>query len=193
MQKELHDAILDGTLEVFNQKGLKFTMDDIAKHLKISKKTIYKIFADKEELFLDMVDYLFDFIKESERKVMEDPELGTLEKIRKILGVLPEGYREIDLRKLYELKEKFPNTYRRVEERLETGWENTMELLEQGIREGVIRPLPLCLVKMMLEAALEQFFQRDILIVNNLTYGDALDTVVDILVDGIAVRGKVGG
>ena len=146
--------------------------------------------ADKEELFLDMVDYLFDFIKESERKVMEDPKLGTLDKIRKILGVLPEGYREIDLRKLYELKEKFPNTYRRVEERLETGWENTMELLEQGIREGVIRPLPLCLVKMMLEAALEQFFQRDILIVNNLTYGDALDTVVDILVDGIAVRGR---
>lgn len=193
MQKELHDAILNGTLEVFNQRGLKFTMDDIARHLKISKKTIYKIFADKEELFLDMVDYLFDFIKESERKVMEDPNLGTLEKIRKILGVLPEGYREIDLRKLYELKEKFPNTYRRVEERLETGWENTMELLEQGIREGVIRPLPLCLVKMMLEAALEQFFQRDILIVNNLTYGEALDTVVDILVDGIAVRGQVDG
>lgn len=186
MQKEIRETILNGTLEVFNQKGLKFTMDDIAKQLGMSKKTLYKAFADKEELFLAMVDYLFDFVKMSEQEVMQDPKLTTLEKIRKILGVMPEGYQNIDLRKLYELKDKYPVIYRHVEERLETGWENTMELLERGIQEGVIRPVPLFLVKMMLEAAVEQFFQRDILIANDLSYGEALDQVVEILVYGIA-------
>ena len=188
MNTELRKTILNGTMEVFNQKGLKFTMDDIAKQLSISKKTIYKVFPDKEKMFLLMVDYLFDGIKNAEDEVMRDKNLTTIEKIRKILGVMPESYRDIDLRKLYQLKERFPNTYKRVEERLETGWENTIMLIERGIKEGVIRPIPICLVKMMLEASLEQFFQRDILIVNDLSYGEALDNVVEILVNGIAVR-----
>lgn len=187
-KQELRQKIFGGTIVVFNQKGLKFTMDDVAKELGISKKTIYKVFPDKEKMFLLMVDYLFDGIKNAEDEVMHDKNLTTIEKIRKILGVMPESYRNIDLRKLYQLKERFPNTYRRVEERLESGWENTIALIEKGIKEGVIRPLPICLVKMMLEASLEQFFQRDILIVNNLSYGEALDHVVDILVNGIAVR-----
>lgn len=55
-------------------------------------------------------------------------------------------------------------------ERLETGWETTISLLEQGMKEGVIRPVKIPIVKMMLEAALEQFFQRDILISNGISY-----------------------
>lgn len=185
---ELREEILEGTLQVFNQKGLKFTMDDIAKRLQISKKTIYTVFRDKEELFLAMVDYLFDTIKESERKVVEDTSLTTLEKVRTILGVMPEGYREVDFRQLYLLKDKYPRIYRQVECRLETGWEPTISLIEQGIEEGVIRPVKIPILKMMMEAALEQFFQRDILIRNQLSYQQALQEVVEILVDGITTK-----
>ena len=184
----LRESILEGTITVFKQKGLKFTMDDIARQLGMSKKTIYTVFDDKESLFLDMVDYLFDSIKESERQVVEDETLDTLEKVRKILGVMPESYRNIDFRQLYPLKEKYPKTYAKVQERLETGWETTIGLIEQGIAEGVIRPVEIPLVKLMLEAALERFFQSDILLRHNISYHDALDQVVDILVNGIAVR-----
>ena len=185
---ELRETILEGTLEVFNRKGIKFTMDDIARTLNISKKTIYTVFEDKNALFMDMVDYLFDSIKESEQQVLTDESLGTLEKIKKILGVMPEGYKNVDFRQLYMLKDKYPAIYQRVEERLETGWESTISLLEQGMEGGVIRKVSIPLVKMMLEASLEQFFRRDILIRNNLGYTEALEKVVDILVDGIAVH-----
>ena len=37
---DLREQILKGTLQVFNYKGMKFTMDDIAYELGISKKTI---------------------------------------------------------------------------------------------------------------------------------------------------------
>lgn len=182
---ELREAILEGTLEVFNRKGIKFTMEDIAKALNISKKTIYTVFDDKESLFMAMVDYLFDSIKESERQVLRDERLGTLEKIRKILGVMPESYKNIDFRQLYLLRDKYPAIYARVEERLETGWEGTIVLLEQGMEEGVVRRISIPIVKMMLEASLEQFFQRDILIRNNIGYLEALDEVVNVIVDGI--------
>ncbi len=186
---ETRQTILEGTIRAFNRKGLKFTMDDVAKELSMSKKTIYTVFRDKESLFFAMVDYLFDSIKESEQRVLNDESLDTLEKIRKVLGVIPEGYREIDFRQLYLLREKYPAIYQRVEERLETGWENTIALLEQGMREGVVRKVDIPIVKMMMEAAIEQFFQRDILLQNGISYMDALDEVVGILVDGIRTRG----
>lgn len=182
---ELREMILEGTIKAFNRKGLKFTMDDIARELAISKKTIYMVFADKESLFLAMVDYMFDHIKESEEAVVQDTSLSTVEKIKKILGVMPECYKEVDFRQLYLLRERYPAIYKRVEERLETGWETSIALIEQGIAEGVIRPVRIPLLKMMLEAALEQFFQRDILLRNQISYQEALTEVVDILVEGI--------
>ncbi len=185
---ETREKILEATLKVFNQKGLKFTMDDIASELSMSKKTIYTVFRDKETLFFQMVDYCFDHIKESEQRVLNDDSLKTEDKIRAILGVLPEGYKDIDFRNLYLLKDKYPKIYRKVEERLETGWENTIALINQGIEEGAIRPINIAVLKTMLEATLEQFFQRDILIANKISYGDALKDVVDILVDGIIAR-----
>lgn len=181
----LKKDIMEACVKVFNRKGLKFTMDDVAKECRISKKTLYLIFDDKEELFLAMVGYVFDAIKESEQEVLADDSLPTVEKIRRILGVMPESYRDVDFRQLHLLKDKYPTIYRQVEERLESGWEKTIALIEEGIKEGSVKPVPVPLVKMMLEASLEQFFQRDILIRNKLSYTEALKTVVDILVDGI--------
>ena len=103
----LKQQILDGVVSVYRDKGIKFTMDDLAKHLGMSKKTIYLVYRDKKTLFMDMVDHVFDSIKESERKVVEDPKLSTTDKIRKILGVLPDSYKNIDLKQLYILREKY--------------------------------------------------------------------------------------
>ncbi|MDQ8005728.1 MAG: TetR/AcrR family transcriptional regulator [Pedobacter sp.] len=48
---EVRDYIIDGADKLFCQYGFKsVTMDDIAKHLGISKKTIYQNFKDKNEL-----------------------------------------------------------------------------------------------------------------------------------------------
>lgn len=73
------EVILEGTIKAFNEKGLKFTMDDVAKILGMSKKTIYTVFRDKESMFLAMVDYMFDSIKESEQQIVEDDALSTVD------------------------------------------------------------------------------------------------------------------
>lgn len=185
-EQQVH--ILEGTIRVFNKKGLKFTMDDLAKELGMSKKTIYVSYDDKQELFYDMVDYLFENIREKKQEVLNDKKLSTLDKIRKILGVMPESYSEIDFKQLYMLREKYPEVYSKVEEKLETGWEETIALIEQGIKEGVVRDIPIFLIKTMLEASLEQFFARDVLVQNKISYNEALRNVVEILVDGITIK-----
>ena len=184
---EQKERILKGTIQAFNEKGLKFTMDDLARILGMSKKTIYVEFTDKNSLFLAMVDYLFDGIKESEEEIINNTDIDIVDKITTMLGVLPESYKDIDLRQLYMLKDKYPVIYKRVEERFENGWQQTIELLKEAMEEGKVRKVNVDIFKMMMEAALEQFFQRDILIQSRLSYLEALDEVVSILVNGIVV------
>lgn len=187
--KELKEEIMQACVVLFNEKGLKFTMDDVSRYCHISKKTMYLIFNDKEELFLAMVENVFDKVKESEREVLADTSLGTEQKLRKLLGVLPEGYADLDFSLLYSLKDKYPTIYKQVEARLESGWEASVELLEQAKREGIVKKeVHIPIVKLMLEASLEQFFQKDVLVKNRISYKVALNEVVNTIVDGILVR-----
>ena len=46
-------------MAVYKKKGMRFTMDDLAKEMSRSKKTIYTVFRDKKHLFLEEVDFFF--------------------------------------------------------------------------------------------------------------------------------------
>ncbi len=181
----IRNDVMHACIALFNEKGLKFTMDDVAKACGISKKTMYVIYKDKEEMFLAVVDFLFDRIKESEALVLADDSLPTVDKVKKLLGVLPESYMEMDFGKFYVLRDKYPLIFEKVEERLETGWETTIQLLEQGIKEGVLKHVDINIVKLMYEATLEQFFRRDYVKRSGVSYNKTLSQVVDILVEGI--------
>lgn len=57
----MKETILNTSLRLFTQHGFKsITMDDIAKELGISKKTIYQHFVSKNDLVKATVDYVFD-------------------------------------------------------------------------------------------------------------------------------------
>ena len=190
---DMHDTvirneILHSLIGLFNEKGLKFTMDDLAVRLHRSKKTIYACFPDKKQLLDDMVDYIFDAVQESKRQVLEEAAPDTVTQIRKLLSAMPEEYQNVDLRQLYILKEKYPEIYEHVKRRLESDWEPTVRLIRRGMREGVIRDFSIPVFRTMMESTLEQFFKRDVLIENGISYNQALQEVVDILVTGIMVK-----
>ena len=186
MLTETREKILKGTIQVFNKKGLKLTMDDVAEELKISKKTIYKEFKSKDEIFDSMVDYVFDNIKAREQEILESEEYSTLDKIRLLLSAMPASYRNINFQELYPLSDKYPKVYKKLQRRLETGWEPTFRLLEQGKEEGLIRQdADFKIFKIMMEATLERFFQQDVMKGSGTKYNDYLNEVVDILLNGI--------
>jgi len=182
------ERIIEATIDEFNDKGLKFTMNDVAKRLEMSKKTIYTVFEDKETLILETIDYGFSKIKESEQQIIDNNELDILEKIKRVLVVLPDSYKKIDFRQIYAMQSKYPRLYKLIEGRIENGWEATIELLEEGIKEGVIRPIAIPVLKSMVESSIEHFISSTILIQNNITYEQALEEMIDIIIEGIRVR-----
>ena len=180
--------ILLSTIEVFNAHGMRFTMDDIASYMKISKKTIYTVYRSKDDLMLDMVDFIFDNIAVSKGATIEECQESLGDKIKAHLTAMPDAFEKINFTELFSLRDKYPRIYDKVRRRLESGWEPTIALLKQGQEEGVIKKdANLAVFKMMMETSLSAFFESDILKKSGLTYSEGLDLVVDILLDGIKV------
>ena len=181
----MRERILEGALNVFKTRGLKFTMDDLAAELSMSKKTIYTVFDDKNQLLCDMVDYAFDKIKEAEDAIYYNDSLNTIEKIRGILGVLPDGYANFDFETLYQFKDKYPKEYKLLAHRLESGWEKTRELLAKGTEEGSIKNVDFDIFQITYESAVERLIMSDVLEKKKIPYPEAFKSLVNILVDGI--------
>lgn len=180
--------IIEATLDEFNEKSLKFTMEDVAKRLQISKKTIYIVFPDKETLFLETVDYCFRAIKESERKILEEPGMEIVDRIKAILIVIPDRYKNIDWRQIYVMKDKFPAIYEKIEKRIETEWDSTIELLKAGIKLGKLKSISIPVFKIMVERSIEGFISSRVLIDNDISYEKALNDMIDILMEGIEAK-----
>lgn len=187
MITEQRKRVLEAALNVYKTKGVKFTMDDLATELGMSKKTIYTIFRDKGTLLYQMVEFGFDNIKKAEDEVINNPDLDVIGKIKNILGVMPESYIGVDFTQLYLLKGKYPKAYKRMQERLESGWEQTLSLIDQGIEEGVIRDVNKVVFQIAHEATIERFLMGDELQKNKISYMDAMNELVSILVEGILV------
>lgn len=177
--------ILDGTVEVFRKKGSGFTMNDISEELHMSKKTIYTIFRDKESLLYTMVDYFFDTVKKDEKEIWEDDNIGTDEKLIRLLAALPETSRDIDFTSMYEVRDKYPRVEKRIQERLESDWERTLELVKEGVDEGIFRECNLTVFQLAFEAAIERFIKGDELKENKVKYIDALTDLATMMVRGI--------
>ena len=182
---ELKKQIMDTVIDQFNQKGMKFTMDDIAKELHISKKTIYKEFDDKDELFFATIDYGFSAIKQKEAEIIADDSMNLVEKISRLIVCLPDNYKNIDFRRVYQLREEYPRVYMRLAERIESDWEETDKLLLKAMDEGAIRKVPLALIRLMVEGSIERFLSSDELAKTELSYEESLNAMIDVIMNGL--------
>ncbi len=174
-------------MELFRRDGLRFTMQQAAAVMHISKKTIYAVYPSKEALLLDMVDDAFTRIHARKQRILDGP--GTLaEKLRAVIIALPEEYTALDLQQMDLLDEKYPKVAARVREHLETGWEPTLTLLEQAMGAGVIRRVSLPVLQRMVSASIEDFLADRALDAQGISYTDALDEMISILLEGLLVR-----
>ena len=188
MQQEWKDRILDGMVRVYRSKGLRLTMDDLAAELGMSKKSIYAVYRNKTDILVDTVDRIFDAVAAEQARVLADPQLTTVQKLTAIMSVMPAAYGDVDMTQMHELRARFPEAYDRVQARLQSGWEETFRLMDQGVAEGVMRPVDQEMFRLMFVALLEQFFQQDVLVRCRITYQEALRRIADILVNGIIVK-----
>ncbi len=135
---QLKDRILDTAMQAFAAHGLKAVkMDDIAQQLGISKRTLYEIYTNKEDL-------LFEGVKKY-RSVREKELTRLLEANSNVMDVILHAYRM----KVEEFQKTSPQFYEdlvkypRVLEHLENDRNKNhllfLKFLHRGIDEGYFR------------------------------------------------------
>ncbi|MBR7927567.1 TetR/AcrR family transcriptional regulator [Aerococcaceae bacterium zg-ZUI334] len=183
----LEQQIIEQTIRLFQEQGFKFTLDELASRLRISKKTIYQYFSSKEAIFNEVVEYGFAKIQSTKCRILES-NLSTVEKLKSVLIAMPQEFEKIDFRELKNLEKMYPSVNFNLQQHFEADWEPIFALIEQGIHEETIRPININVLKMILTAAFEAFMSSDSLDDSGLTYREALVELVEIVMNGLIMN-----
>lgn len=137
---DLKEKIADHSLQLFSQYGMRsITMDDIAKGLGISKKTIYQYYADKDEIVytatrrhLEMEYQQFEDISKISANAIEE--------IFNISVCISKNLGNVNPSILFELKKYYSKSWSLYEEFKEKAFKSSiMSTLQRGIDEGYFR------------------------------------------------------
>lgn len=157
IKDEVRIKIIEHACKLFLQEGVKdVKMDDIAKQLGISKRTIYEQFTDKKELLFECLSISHKYLRNKILPYLKDQQRNSLEKLLLCYSIYFKILKHInkkfftDLNKYPEVKEE--KLKKEVQnERIFTMW------LEQCIQEGYLRKdVEVKLVRYIIKRDMEQ-------------------------------------
>jgi AcrR family transcriptional regulator len=157
---ELKERIIENASTLFFRNGIKsITMSDIANEMGISKRTLYEVFRDKEQLLEECLDF---------HHAKTDKEIEKLiNNSKNIIDVLMRLYAKnfhqvLSVKFLVnDLKKYHAHLYRRIEERRKEDMCNFIPFLKKGVEQGLIRndinfEILLWLLKIQFNAVLDE-------------------------------------
>lgn len=132
--------ILNGAEELFFKYGIKsVTMEDIAKHLGISKKTIYQFYSDKNEL---VEIFMAERLKENEYecRLIAKNAANVIEIFFALMEHLGVMFSNMNPKLFYDLQKYHPTTWKLFKQ-FKEGFIELMvqDSLKRGMKEGFVR------------------------------------------------------
>ena len=127
-------------VEVFMTYGIKsVTMDDIARHLHVSKKTIYRYVTDKSDLVRRCIDRDCSEVQQRIEQIISERHNAIKENFR-ISSVVIEELRNIHPSIFYDLEKYYPQAVERMYA-MRYGFIRrvVLENLKRGVAEGLYR------------------------------------------------------
>lgn len=179
------EKILYFTHAKFITEGFyKTTMDEIAKDLQISKKTIYKHFESKEDLLSSVCDTRIQMV----HKFMDDIAESDEDSITKFLMILNKQksmamncsavwFRDLDIH-APELRKKFDEV-RSVKIN-----STLVKLLNQGKKEKSIENVPNDILIAALNGAIEAVTHADFILNSKYSFHDAMRITAELFFNG---------
>ncbi len=140
MTDSLKQRIIEKATELYNHVGIKsITMDDVARELGISKKTLYQYVADKKDLVKKVCEHELVKKREAFMKIHK----GNLNAIEEIIGVnklVLRLIKEYNPTKFYDLKKYYPDIYDMIrQDQRDNMYRSMVANLKKGKKEGLFR------------------------------------------------------
>lgn len=136
-KRGLREVILKTAMKAFAEKGIRAVkMDDIAECLAISKRTMYEIYATKEELLYEGVKAFREKRKEKFMELAKEKDL--MEILLKVYHVRVEEANATNPL-FYDDLVKYPRVLRYLNREKKNSREDMMLFFERGVQEGYFR------------------------------------------------------
>lgn len=137
----MREKILDSALEQFTRYGVRaVTMDDVARGLGISKKTIYQDFKDKKELVSSAFKKMLDADSQHLMQMLEGED-GVIENLVFTSKLMRERLSKMNPMVILEIQRYFPETWEIFLDFKENVIRKDIrEVLEKGKKLGYFRP-----------------------------------------------------
>lgn len=134
----LKDRILDAALTLFAERGVRAVkMDDIAKSLQISKRTLYEIYKDKEDLLFEGIRK-YDLIRKEQFRQYAEQAPNVMDIIVEVYRQKAEESKRISAT-FYNDIQKYPRITEYLRQEREQSHERFMAFLRRGVEEGFFR------------------------------------------------------
>jgi AcrR family transcriptional regulator len=137
---EIHQQIFQESFKLFHQYGIKsVSMDDIAKKLSISKKTLYKHFSNKQDLVYQIVSHQAKS-NESDCICVTEKSDNAIHELMLMMITLREMFKGMNPSLLFDLQKFYPKAWKIIEEQQDIFVKQMIfKNLKQGVEEGLYR------------------------------------------------------
>jgi AcrR family transcriptional regulator len=183
---EEKEKISNYSQDVFFKSGFyKITMDEIAKGLRISKKTIYKYFPSKKNLLEAIVN---SFLLTTQNKILKklDEQENSIFKIKALSKLFAELSLKMNRKMLYDLQIHMPELWKTVEsfreKLIRNIWEN---IIDQGKKEGYIVEKPNDIIITYILSSIQSIIDPTFLINHNYSMNEAFKITFDLIIKGL--------
>lgn len=190
-EKDLREEqIVAAALRVFMTYGIKsVTMDDVAKHLRISKKTLYLYFKDKNDLVQRCLDY--DCV-DAERKIsaIQEQDLNAIDEIFEISQCVLEELRGIHPSIFHDLEKYYPDAFNAMHKLHHDHVTKVIRRnLASGIEEGLYREnLNIEVMSILWVQRLNLVFRNDLFPMPKYNLAEVYIQIFDHHIRGIASK-----
>ncbi len=183
------EKIINFCREEFFKNGLKnVTMDYVAKNLKISKKTIYKLFSSKDELIMSVIDNFTATVREGYIDIVSSDET-TIVKLKKVYFFIVNFLLKAGDNWIKEIKYYNPQIWEKIDNfRTALMYEQLGKIIEQGKREEVIVDIPNEIIITVLISGARGVINPEFLLHNNFSANVAATHTLTILFNGIFTK-----
>lgn len=184
----LRPRIVEAAGALFLSHGfVRVTSDEIAARLGISKATLYKAFASKEQILREVVRRTLTDIQAGVERLIGDSELGFVEKMVALLSFLSTRLALLEPVLIRDLQRNLPEVWKEIEEfRRDKILKNFKIVLRDGRREGFFRAdVDLDLLLAMFADLIQEFVNPAEVLRSGRSPAQAFESVIKVFFQGI--------
>lgn len=182
----ISDEIYLAVLHLIEEKGPSFTTAELASKLKVSKRTIYKMFESKEMIIDKAIDFIFKDIYLGASGVPKEARRSPDEMLQRYLIEFP-GAQHVDkiIKHAKTLEKRYPQQWAKLNNHLDEFGKKLYDLFIGDPHVRILTGTEKDILLMMIQQTTRKFLQNNYLVSKGLSFKAAIRTLYKMILSGI--------